>query len=98
MLFLATLPALALLAAAGLAFWFDRHADDRPPTTLTPAEAAAGWALLFDGRTADGWTVEGDAAVRDGLLVLGGDRPTTATTVEAFDDFELHFQYRFEAG
>jgi hypothetical protein len=98
MLLLAAVPALALLVAAGFAFWFDRDADDRPPNTLTPEEAAAGWALLFDGRTTDGWAVEGDAAVRDGLLVLGGDRPTTATTAEAFDDFELRFQYRFEAG
>ena len=25
------------------------------PNTLTPAEKAAGWQLLFDGRSLDGW-------------------------------------------
>jgi Domain of Unknown Function (DUF1080) len=98
MVSLAALAALAVVAAAGTVLWLDRDADDRPPNTLTPEEAAAGWSLLFDGRTTDGWAVQGDAAVRDGLLVLGGDRPTTATTAGAFDDFELRFQYRFEAG
>ena len=36
--------------------------------------------------------------MRDGLLVLDGDQPTTCRSAQAFDEFELHFQYRFEAG
>jgi hypothetical protein len=72
-----------------------------PPNTLTAAERADGWTLLFDGKTtngwrgfqkttfpAEGWTVE-DGALK-GLGRKGGDILTTAT----FTDFELTWEWR----
>jgi len=43
---------------------------DQHPNTLTPAERAAGWRLLFDGKTLDGWrafksTAEADTLSRE---------------------------------
>ncbi|MBA4188176.1 MAG: hypothetical protein C0467_09180 [Planctomycetaceae bacterium] len=68
--------------AAVCAIFFARPAiaDDKPkPNTLTPKEIADGWLLLFDGETTFGWTIDGEAAVKDGWLVLGGTKATTAT-------------------
>lgn len=72
--------------------------------TLTPEEAAAGWMLLFDGATTDGWRGYGrddmpeSWVVEDGTLTLqassgnmdGGD----IITVETFTDFELTFDFK----
>ena len=46
MKFIAIGLALAALATGALA---------QPMNTLTPAEQKAGWKLLFDGRTTEGW-------------------------------------------
>jgi len=70
--------ALAITALPGLA------ADAAKPNTLTPKEAADGWLLLFDGATTFGWKVDGTAEVKDGALVVGGDKATTITTTTAF--------------
>ena len=70
--------------------------------TLTAAERAAGWRLLFDGRTTAGWTgfrrdsvtgwrVEDDALVRVGP---GGDIVTT----EQFANFELALEWNVAPG
>lgn len=73
-----------------------------PPNTLTEAERQAGFELLFDGRTTDGWHVfrgEGTPGweARDGALVRvgpGGDLVTDRT----FADFELRLEWRLEPG
>ena len=47
-------------------------ADQSPPNTLTAAEREAGWRMLFDGRTFDGWKASEDPAsftIRDGMIV-----------------------------
>ena len=68
------LAALAVLAVASSAF-----ADDKPkPNTLTPKEIADGWILLFDGETTFGWKVDGAAEAKDGTLIIGTDKKTTA--------------------
>ena len=70
--------------------------------TLTATERAAGWRLLFDGRTTAGWTgfrrdsvtgwrVEDDALVRVGP---GGDIVTT----EQFANFELALEWNVAPG
>ncbi len=73
-----------------------------PPNTLTEAERAAGFELLFDGETTAGWHVfrgEGTPGweVRDGALVRvasGGD----LVTDRVFSDFELRLEWMVEPG
>ena len=55
-------------------------AADPKPNALTEKEIADGWLLLFDGESTFGWTVEGDVVVKDGFLILGGEKKTTAKT------------------
>lgn len=77
-----------------------------PINTLTPAEKAAGWRLLFDGTSATGWrgyrqetfpgvSSKGGWRVVDGALCSsaggsGGD----IITADQFGDFELALEYR----
>lgn len=84
-----------LEAALGVA---DEH------NSLTDQEREEGWALLFDGRSTDGWRRYGGTDVpaswvaRDGTLTLqteggdmdGGDIVTRAV----FTDFELTFEFK----
>jgi hypothetical protein len=83
----------------------DSLASDDPgqeqvaPNTLTPEEHAAGWRLLFDGVSLDGWrgydseeVPEGWRA-EDGTLHRFGGRGDIVT-VEAFTDFELSLEWK----
>jgi hypothetical protein len=88
--------AAALLMATGIT-------AQQPMNTLTEAERAAGWTLLFDGRSLDGWrgynmpSLPGSWAAQDGTLARvggGGDLITAAQ----YDDFELAFEWRVETG
>jgi len=77
----------------------------QPNNTLTPEEEAAGWKLLFDGRTMEGWdasrkTPPGDSwIVEDGCLraVAGARIREDILTVPSFGDFELVFDWRISA-
>jgi len=76
--------------------------------TLTEAERAAGWQLLFDGETTGGWRgynrevfPDRGWAVQDGMLVVGAtatdpDVPVGGdiVTTESFADFDLRFEFR----
>lgn len=47
------------------------------PNTLTSAENAAGWHLLFDGKSLDGWRASdepGTFSVKEGVIVAKGPR------------------------
>ncbi len=81
---------MLLMAAPGWA------ADDVKPNTLTPEEIADGWILLFDGETTFGWDSAGKPAVREGVLVFGGDKDVRASTTTAFRDYELKLEYLIE--
>jgi hypothetical protein len=72
------------------------------PNQLTPEEQAAGWRLLFDGKTtagwrsfkkqsfpAQGWAIE-DGCLRKVPKVHGGD----IISVDEFDDFDLEWDWR----
>jgi hypothetical protein len=73
------------------------------PNTLTDAERAEGWRLLFDGSTLDGWRGYGggDApagwVVEDGTLTLAGEGGDLVTE-EQFGDFELSLEWNIEEG
>ena len=75
------LPLLALtltLALAGARAAVPPSAKAVPErNVLTPAEKAAGWQLLFDGKSLDGWKASenpGTFAVHNGLLIVYGKR------------------------
>lgn len=90
------LPAIAIVAPMMLA----ASAQAAEPNTLTPAEKAAGWKLLFDGKStsqwrgykqqafpAKGWTIE-DGAMK--TASGGGDIITT----DQYGDFELELEWK----
>jgi hypothetical protein len=95
----------AVALAASLAPQSDA-ATPTPPNTLTAAEKAAGWQLLFDGRTLDAWRgyrrdtlPEAGWEIEDGTLrtvpkVKGGE----LITRETFDDFEFSWEWRVAPG
>lgn len=70
------------------------------PNTLTPEEKAAGWRLLFDGQSLDGWrgfkTEAPDEGwhVKDGALGPDPRRSRDIMTKDHFDDFELSFEWK----
>lgn len=64
------LAALSLLCASPWTFGAEMN-------TLTLTEQAAGWQLLFDGRSLDGWRASdapGSFSVKDGAIVVRGPR------------------------
>lgn len=69
--------ALSLLALAALALTIGRASAAEPKhNTLTAAEKSAGWKLLFDGKSLDGWKASEDKGaftVEDGCLVTFSD-------------------------
>ena len=102
--------AIALLSAAPRLRAEDKPseapADEATPNTLTDAEQKAGWKLLFDGKTLDGWHTFGRKDVRPGWIVKDGTLacvdPHNAgdiVTKDKFGWFELELDYNIsEAG
>ena len=69
-----------------------------PVNTLTPDERAAGWRLLFDGKTTAGWRGYKQDSVPPGWQVVDGalTRVNTASdiiTKEKFKNFELSLEW-----
>ena len=98
-------PRLAVLAAT-LSFQ-SVAALAAAPNALTPQEQAAGWKLLFDGRSTAGWHTYGKKSVtagswkiQDGCLVIpkGNGRPNGTggdlVTNAMFTNFEFEFEWR----
>jgi len=98
---LLTVVALIIVAAAQ---------DNTPANLLTKAEKAAGWRLLFDGKTFDGWRgfhsdkVPAGWVVEDGCIKkvqaqgelgqAGGD----LITADQFDNFEFSIEWKLSKG
>jgi hypothetical protein len=85
----------------------DDQSGNKALNTLTDAERAAGWKLLFDGKTTEGWrayrgkTMPDKWQVVDGTLTFhpkasgkGGD----IITVEQYDNFELALEWKIAPG
>jgi hypothetical protein len=86
---------LPLVLLAAFPAWADEPAK---PNTLTPKEIEDGWILLFDGKTTFGWKIDGEARVEDGVLILGGTKPTTAETTSQFGEADFKLEYRLTGG
>jgi hypothetical protein len=76
-----------------------------PPVanTLTAAEQAAGWRLLFDGQSTAGWRGWKQAAMPAGWQAVGGaltrvDAGGDIITTEPFESFELALEWKIEKG
>jgi cytochrome c len=74
-----------------------------PQNVLTDEERAAGWRLLFDGRTTSNWRGFNSKATPEGWRVEAGELVRAADagdliTVDEFQDFELTLDWKLEAG
>ncbi len=80
------------------------HAEDQAPNTLTDAEKAAGWKLLFDGKTTTGWrnykkeTLGPGWKVVDGAITRDGNGAGDILTVDQYDAFEFSVDYNISKG
>lgn len=69
---------------------------------LTPEEFAAGWELLFDGESLNGWKAYNGAepkswSVNDNAIYCDGSKGgNDIMTVESFGDFDFKFHWRIE--
>jgi len=95
-----TLP-LVVLAACVAFSGFARAAE---PNTLTADEKSAGWKLLFDGKTLDGWrgykteAIGAGWKVENGALAMTVPKSGDLVTKEEFGDFELAFEWKIVEG
>jgi hypothetical protein len=100
----------ALLVAAALTATMPAIAQTAP-NTLTAKEKAAGWHLLFDGKTNNGWRSVHSSTfpatgwqVKDGLISViehGGEEGGNAgdiITTRKYANFELSVDFRMTAG
>lgn len=97
----------ALLFGAGLA----GAAESGVPNSLTAAEKSAGWRLLWDGKSTDGWrSPKVDRfpskgwEIKDGVLTVmpgdGGESTNGGDIIskERFSEFELTVDFRITEG
>ncbi len=77
---------------------------DEPANALTDAEKAAGWQLLFDGKTTDGWRGYGRESigdgwkVQDGALVRAAKGAGDIITKDKYGAFELVLEFKISKG
>ncbi len=84
---------IALLAMA----CFTAGAANAALNTLTPAEKTAGWKLLFDGKTLNGWKATGSVegwTVKDGAIANLAKGGGMLATVDRFGDFALSMEFK----
>ena len=73
------------------------HAE--PPQLLDPAEKAAGFVSLFDGKTLNGWRHAGNWKVVDGEITRSGKGGSLVYRESKVpDDFELRFEWKVAKG
>ena len=105
-----TKPSLFVLATVLLAWSVPVKAADQSlsPNTLTDAEKQAGWKLLFDGQTTEGWrgyqmtTLPPGWKAREGVLVRvsggaggkGAGGGDDIVTLEEFENFDLQLEWK----
>ena len=102
---------VALVCAAGSSVSVAQQQEPRqdPVTyknvenTLTSQEKAAGWKLLFDGQTTEGWRGYQRQTVPDGWKAVDGaltrvGRGGDLITVDQYDNFELQLDWKISEG
>ena len=102
---------LRMLVALLAACWYGQIAvaqsefiGGTPPNTLSEAERKAGWTLLFDGQSFEGWRnykqdgVSDGWKIEDGAMVRSGQRAGDLITKEQYDNFELLLEYKISEG
>jgi len=92
--------AVVLLALTSAAVFAQ---SSTPANTLSAAEKAAGWILLFDGKTTTGWRgfhsdkfPEAGWVVENGAIKTAGQGPSGGDiiTIGQFDNFELQLEWK----
>ena len=72
--------------------------------TLTAAERAAGWQLLFDGRDISHWRnfkrqgISDKWVAEDGAMTLSAGGGGDILTKQKFKDFDLRLEWKISAG
>ncbi|HEX5105857.1 MAG TPA: DUF1080 domain-containing protein, partial [Pirellulaceae bacterium] len=95
----ASLALTALLLVARIA-----AAAEPAPNTLTDEEKAAGWKLLFDGKTTEGWRnykkpeIGEGWKVEDGALVRAAGGAGDILTKDKYGAFELSLEFNISKG
>jgi hypothetical protein len=102
---------VTMAAALAAAISLGAAAAAQAPNQLSPAEQKAGWTLLFNGTSLDGWRAykRPDASgtrwvAKDGLLCLApGDSTDTRgardiVTAKPYSQFELSWDWRVSEG
>ena len=102
---ISTLVGLVACAVAAVA------AEAPAPNTLSPQEQAAGWRLLWDGKTTDGWrSARAEEFPKSGWTIKDGELTVAETsggesaaggdiiTREKFSDFELVLDFKITPG
>ena len=83
---------IALAAGAGIA------AAQSQPNTLTAAEKAGGWKLLFDGKSLARWEAHGggssDWKAEGGTLSCAPTAPSWLGTVDNYSNFVLRLEFK----
>ncbi len=99
--FFSTLAAAVVLAASVTS------CQPPKPNTLTAAEEAEGWQLLFDGQTLNGWRSFNEKELKGGWTVVdgciqasgeGGDASGYIVTDKKFANFELMWDWKLTKG
>lgn len=106
-----TLSITLAIAISSSLFLATSHSDDKTkseaaPNTLTAAEKAAGWKLLFDGKKIEGWRsygkdsfpAEGWVIEDDTLHKQEGKKPGDIMTAKTYQNFEFSWQWKLPEG
>jgi hypothetical protein len=88
-----------MLTAAALALGATLAAQTAAVNTLSAADKAAGWRLLFDGTSLDGWRGYRQPAPPDAWKVVNGELTLVGKggdliTTQQFKDFELSLEWK----
>jgi len=96
--------AVGWFACGTAAFAQSDAVGSMPPNVLSDAETKAGWTLLFDGKSFDGWRnykkdgISDGWKIEDGAMVRAGNGAGDIVTNEEYDNFELLLEYRISEG